>query len=89
MTWPLIRDRAFPRFPPVCMRTEALRGWLESRGVLPVMLEQLVTDLVEIVGQDPKSDIPLKPRPAFVGTPIQSMVFQGIDVRLNTTVLSS
>ena len=69
------------------MRIEALRGVFESRGALPVTLEQLVTDLVEIVGQDPKSDIPLKARPAFVGTPIQPMVFQGIDVRLNATVL--
>ena len=57
-----------------------LRGLRESRGTLPVMLEQLVTDLVEMRGQDPKPDIPLKPRPAFVGAPIHPMVFQRIDV---------
>ena len=87
MTWPLIRDRALPRLSPFCMRIEALRGLFESRLALLVLLEQLVTDLVEIIGQDPKPDIPLKARPAFIGAPIQSMVFQGIDVRLNATVL--
>ncbi|HBP88065.1 MAG TPA: hypothetical protein PKK23_06585 [Nitrospirales bacterium] len=46
-----------------------------------------VAGRVEIVGQDAQSDVPLKPRPSFVGTPIQPMVFQRFDVRLNRTVL--
>jgi len=66
-----------------------LRGLFESQLALPILGQQSIPDRVEIVGQDPKSDIPLKPRPAFVGAPIQPMVFQGIDVRLNAAVLSS
>jgi hypothetical protein len=60
---------------------------LEAHLAFPVLGQESIPDLVEIIGQDSESDIPLKPRPPFVGTPIQSMVFQGIDVRLNATVL--
>ena len=66
---------------------QVLRRALESRLTAPIVLEQPVTDLVEIVGQDSKSDIPLKARPPFIGAPIQSMVLQGIDVGFDGTVL--
>ena len=75
MTCHLIGDRAIPRLLRFCMRTEALSGLLELRVVVSIVLEQPMPDFVEIVGQDPKPDIPLKPRPAFVGAPIQPMVF--------------
>ena len=87
MTSPLIRDSGLPRLQHSFRQLAALRRGLESRLASPVVLQQPVADLVEIVGQDPEPDIPLKPRPALVGTAIQPMVFQRIDVRLDRTML--
>ena len=87
LTAPSIRDRGLPRFPHSFSRLPALRGLFESRLALPLVGQELVPDLVEIVRQDPQPDVPLKASPPFVGTPIQPMVFQGIDVRFDRTVL--
>ncbi len=60
MTWPSIRDRALPRLQASLQQVAALGGLFELRLAAPVVCQQLVADLVEIVGQDPKPDIPLK-----------------------------
>jgi len=62
------------------MRIPGLRGVLEPRVALPVVGQQPIPDLVEIVRQAPKPDVPLKACPACVRTPIQPMVFQRLDV---------
>ena len=80
MMWPLIRDTVLPRLPPFCMPTAVLRGLFESRLASSIMFQESIPDLLEILGQDPKSDIPLKPRPPFIRASIQPMVFQGIDI---------
>ena len=87
MTSPLIRDRGLPRLQPSFRQRAALGGALEWWLVASVVCQQPVTDLVEIVGHDAQADVPLKPRPPFVGTAIQPMMLQGIDVRLNRTML--
>ena len=46
-----------------------------------------MADVVEIVRQDPQPHVALKPCEALVGTAIEPMMFQGIDVRFNRTVL--
>jgi len=87
MTAPSIRDGGLPRLPSFFRQRAALGRVFEWRLASPVVCQQPVADLMEIVGQDPKPHIPLKPRPPFVRTPIQPMMLQGIDVRLNRTVL--
>ena len=89
LTAQAILDRGLPRVPHAFSRLSALRGLLELRLASPVVAQELVADLVEIVGQDPQPDVPLKAGPPFVGTPIQPMVFQGIDLRFDRTVLPS
>ncbi len=86
-TSPSIRDRDLPRLQDSFWQLAALGGLLELRLTASVVFQQPVADLVEIVRQDPKPDVPLKPRPPFVGTAIQPMVFSRIDVRFNRTVL--
>lgn len=86
-TSPSIRGRSPPRLQDSFRQLAALGGLLEWRLTASVVFQQPVADLVEIVRQDPKPDVPLKPRPPFVRTAIQPMVFQGIDVRFNRTVL--
>ncbi len=77
-----------PRIQPSFRQLAALGGVFESRLASPVVFQKPITDLVEIVGQDAQPDVSLKARPPFVGTPIQPMVLQGIDVRFDRTVLS-
>lgn len=87
MTSPSIRDGGLPRLQSFFRPRAALGGVLEWRLAAPVVCQQPVADLVEIVGQDPQADVPLKARPPFVGAAIQPMVLQGIDVRLDRTML--
>lgn len=69
-TSPSIRDRSLPRLQDSFRQLAALGGLLEWCLTASVVFQQLVADLVEIVRQDPKPDVPLKPRPPFVGTAI-------------------
>ena len=55
-----IRDSGLPRFQHSFRQRAALRRGLESRLASPVVFQQPVADLVEIVGQDPEPDVPLK-----------------------------
>ena len=63
-------ERGLPRWEDSFRQLAALSGLLESWLVAAVVGQQPVADLVEIVRQDPKPDVALKPRPPFVGTAI-------------------
>gem|GEM_PF-5343292 len=64
MRLPSIRDRGFPQGHPFLKPLPVLRRPLAARLTLPILQEQPVPELVEIVGQDAEANVPLKPRPA-------------------------
>src|SRR5512137_85043 len=51
-------------------------------------LQSPPADLVQVVSQHAKAHVALEPVPAFVRTTIQTMMLQGVDVRLNGVVLA-
>ena len=71
------------RLSACAFRASGLRRTFQSGGTR----DQLIPDLVEIVGEHPKADIARKAMPPFVGTAIHPMLFQAMNVRFNGTVL--
>ena len=51
--------------------------------MLTLLLQQAVSNLVQIVGQDTETHVALVASEPFVRTAIQSMMFQAVDVRFD------
>ncbi len=69
-TLPSICEKGLPRWQDFFRQLATLSGLLEVWLAAAVVCQQPVADLVEIVRQDPKPHVALKPRPPFVGTAI-------------------